>query len=226
MDEIIGQRFGKLTVLSFDHFYVKPSDKKKEKRWKCQCDCGGFAVTSKRKLQSGHTSSCGCITKTRGGITKKPEFQPTYSVWNMMVQRTLNENFRGNTGYFGRISICESWLGSDGFHNFISDMGLRPSLKHSIERKDVNGDYSKENCIWTDDNSLQVYNQRLHKRNNSGKTGVGITEYGWYAEIRKGVDRRRTVFDTFEQAAAQRDAWELELYGFNKDNSERSLNER
>ena len=31
---------------------------------------------------------------------------------------------------------------------FLADMGPRPSLKHSIERKDNNGNYNATNCVW------------------------------------------------------------------------------
>ena len=34
------------------------------------------------------------------------------------------------------------------FAVFISDMGLRPSKYHSIERLDNEKGYSKENCVW------------------------------------------------------------------------------
>lgn len=32
--------------------------------------------------------------------------------------------------------------------NFLSDMGLRPSSKHCIERQNNHGDYSPSNCAW------------------------------------------------------------------------------
>ena len=31
---------------------------------------------------------------------------------------------------------------------FLKDMGTRPSPRHSIERKNVNGNYTPKNCVW------------------------------------------------------------------------------
>lgn len=222
-DEIIGKRFGKLVVEKFSHFYVKPSDGKKEKRWLCKCDCGGSTVSAKRKLQTGWTKSCGCLLKTRGGMSKEIDHYSMYSVLNQINQRCNNTSFPKYPDYGGRgISVCGRWdfKNPDALLNFIEDMGFRPSSEYTIERVDVNGDYCKENCIWTDDASLQRFNQRIKTTNTSGKTGVLFVKSGtkkkWSANIRKGDKVLNKMFMTFEEAAEQRDKWEIELYGFLK----------
>lgn len=53
---LIGQRFGRLTVVERDKNL--PSGKA---QWKCYCDCGGETITTTYRLRSGKTQSCGCI---------------------------------------------------------------------------------------------------------------------------------------------------------------------
>lgn len=58
--DLVGKRFGRLTVLYFDEEY---SRKKKDSRfyWKCQCDCGKLTHVSTSSLKNGNTKSCGCL---------------------------------------------------------------------------------------------------------------------------------------------------------------------
>lgn len=52
---IIGEKFGKLTVLEFIG-----NNKHGKKMYKCMCDCGKVTTTLGVYLRNGDTNSCGC----------------------------------------------------------------------------------------------------------------------------------------------------------------------
>lgn len=63
--DLIGQRFGKLTVVQFDRvdFKCDRTRKRKLNLWECKCDCGETVLVSSVALLSGNTKSCGCLKK-------------------------------------------------------------------------------------------------------------------------------------------------------------------
>lgn len=73
---------------------------------------------------------------------------PEYRAWRNMRDRCYNPNIHNYFRYGGRgIVVCERWLNS--FNDFLSDMGLRPSPNHTIDRFPNNdGNYEPTNCAW------------------------------------------------------------------------------
>lgn len=117
-----------------------------------KCHCGNIFTCRISSIKDGKTSSCGCIHRE---ILKKMHLThgqsignetPEYRSWTSMNSRCNNPNTEHYEDYGGRgIFVDERWK---DFSTFFNDMGVRPSLKHSLERRDNNKGYSKENCYW------------------------------------------------------------------------------
>lgn len=72
---------------------------------------------------------------------------PEYRAWRKMLDRCHNPRGRDYFRYGARgIFVCDEWR-SD-FTIFLSDIGLRPSSSHSIDRINNSLGYSAKNCKW------------------------------------------------------------------------------
>ena len=70
---------------------------------------------------------------------------PIYKTWADMKYRCRTRTSPFYYSYGGRgITYINRW---ENFTNFLLDMGNKP-VGYSLERKNVNGKYSKRNCIW------------------------------------------------------------------------------
>ena len=158
----IGNRYGKLVVIDEAEptYSTGGQRKRKQRRVKCQCDCGNTNEMFLTNLTTGKTSSCGCINRTHG-MSKSPE----YKVWQGMIGRCHNPNHVDYCSYGEKgVEVCERWKEhGKGFQAFIADMGTRPSASSTIERVDVYSGYSPANCIWLE-RSKQNSNKRKERR--------------------------------------------------------------
>jgi hypothetical protein len=151
-----GQSFGRWIVLSEDN--SKSGGKLK---MLCGCVCGVKKLVRADHLRSGGSRSCGCLNlesikerSTSHGLSGTPE----YKIWSKMKTRCLNKNNDKYHRYGGRgISVCDKWLSS--VEAFVDDMGERPSIRHSIDRINNNGNYEPKNCRWA------THTQQMRNRN-------------------------------------------------------------
>lgn len=101
---------------------------------------------------------------TTHGMSKTPEYQ----VWRNMKARCLRPSHTAYKNYGGRgITICDRWL---KFEGFFLDMGQRPSLSHSLERKDNNRGYEPSNCEWTTKRNQQQNTRACWMITHQGRT--------------------------------------------------------
>jgi len=163
IEEEIGKRYGRLTVVEFSHY--KELKKGTLKIYKCMCDCGKQCCISRTSLRVGNTKSCGCLqqdmassSSTKHGLARKC---PEYTSWMQMKARCLNAKHKSWPWYGGRgITIANEWI--DDFKLFFSYVGPKPSPKHSIDRINNNGNYEPGNVRWAT-SSAQNSNKRSNR---------------------------------------------------------------
>lgn len=163
--DLTGKRFGRLIVIQ-----QAERSKTSQIQWLCKCDCGNNRIYTTSSLNL-RTKSCGCLHaehikhppqhKTHG-LYKSPE----HGVWLNMLSRCYNKKVACYPRYGGRgISVCRQWR---QFSSFYSDMGPRPSSKHTLERKDNAGNYEPDNCKWA----------TLHEQSVNRRSTVFIEYHG------------------------------------------------
>ena len=72
--DLIGRKFGRLTVIKELECHTP------QRRWLCQCECGGTTEANSYTLTSGHTQSCGCLRSE------------TVSKYEVFISNILNDN--------------------------------------------------------------------------------------------------------------------------------------
>jgi hypothetical protein len=203
---LIGLTFGRLTV--FDQLQtIKPG----EKRWHCRCECGNVRIVSGGHLKSGHTQSCGCwrrdinsLVHRKHGMRHTPEFE----TWAGMRQRCGNPNDADYKNYGARgITICDRW---SSFECFLEDMGVKPSPKHSIDRRDNNGNYEPGNCFWATKKQQSRNTRRNRFYTMNGETlciadwaeRAGVDQVFLAGRLDRGWDIRRAVLTPVKKRGA------------------------
>lgn len=175
--DLSNQRFGKLIVEG-----RAGKDSSGHSTWNCKCDCGGVTVARGSHLKYGYIQSCGCLvaeTLAKQSRTHGLEHTRLYRIWKGMLVRCYNPKSNRYHRYGGRgITVCEDWKNSvTAFYKWAIKNGYRDDL--TIERKDNDGPYSPDNCIWV---TMKVQLNHTSRSRNVTLNGVTKTLSQWAEE--------------------------------------------
>jgi hypothetical protein len=214
-EEMIGLKFGRLTVTRYKGYYSKSGNpKSKDHHYSCECECGNRKIHSRKNLLQGNSNSCGCLHKkllsdrlTKHGMTNSRIYHLYYS----MIDRCKNNTDQNWNRYGGRgVSVCEEWLGENGFQNFYTwsmKSGYNDNL--TIDRKDNDGNYEPKNCRWI---------TRKEQSSNTCKSNIVVAkspdgEMFGVANMTEFIKEfnltRSCVYDCLSGKTAQYKGWEF-----------------
>lgn len=163
LPSIVGQQFKFLTVL--DERRTKNGLGKSRFDVLVRCVCGVDKWVEERGVRRGLVTSCGsCANKTHGASNT-----PEYAIWRSMLARCNRKSHQAYKNYGGRgVVVCAEW---GTFEQFFADMGKQPFKGASIERKDNNRGYEKDNCVWAN-----ATEQNRNRRTNHVLTVNGVSK--------------------------------------------------
>lgn len=197
LKDISGQRFNRLVVVER---VTRPGER--ESHWLCVCDCGNDVVVRGGRLRNGRQVSCGCFAAedaSRRNRTHGMTETPTWNAWTGMRQRCHNENDKNYKNYGKRgIFVCARWL--ESFENFLVDMGECPGPGFSLDRIDVDGPYSPENCRW----ATAIEQMRNKQRNHI------VTYRGQQMTLMEACERAAAGVDWHKARNRLRIGWSVE----------------
>lgn len=130
----IGNRYGRLTVVRYDH-----ASKTRGVYWFCICDCGCTTVANGNRMRSGRVKSCGCLKReaqesfgerTRETSSERmKDFNQSFWTEEHRQQNREKATVHGGTGtrLFGIWSgMRERCYGNDKDHaKWYRDKGIR-----------------------------------------------------------------------------------------------------
>lgn len=142
--EIVGEKFGSLTVLN-DCVRVQSRNAKSFKtKWKVRCECGNEFFVYRDALIRRKSMCCSICRPTGRRNTN------LYHIYYGMIQRCYNKRNPRFAHYGGRgIVVCDEWRDSyDVFRVWSEENGYSPGKGLSIDRINNDGDYCPQNCQW------------------------------------------------------------------------------
>lgn len=235
--DLIGHKFGRLTVIKQ---VEKPSTRKNKGRyWLCKCDCNSNreVIVSTSDLTSGHTSSCGCILREKAaerianqnkqlaGMGKKNKRTKFYTEENCAYGYTSNTHQK----FYIDLEDMEfsqkyTWYENDQGYIMSRIDGELVRLHRLLMNcpKDMDVDHKNHNTYDNRKSNLRIVTR---SQNNMNKNSKGVcfdnttNKYMAYIKINQKQKFLGYFVDENDAIAARKEAEEKYFGEYSYDNS-------
>ena len=160
MKDLSGKKFGRLIV-------IRDSGERCNGHIMWMCKCIGsnerphpekFKNIKTGSLTSGTTKSCGCLNIeniTKHGMAHTTEYKSYES-----AKRRCNNKYSHNYENYGGRGIKFLF---ETFNDFYRELGPKPTIKHTVDRIDNDGNYEPGNVKWatTEEQNQKQRNTKL-----------------------------------------------------------------
>ena len=185
--DLVGKRFGRLTVIKRVENHIFPSGKQKSK-WLCRCDCGNeVAVIGSNLIKDNGTKSCGCYAMECSHMSKNKK----YNTYDLTGEYGIGYITKGEKFYFDledydKIKDYCWFVGDEGYlkayspdlsrivsiHRIITGLS---DLSYDIDHKNgkLSRNDNRKSNLRIATRSQNNMNKDKQKNNTSGVSGVG-----------------------------------------------------
>lgn len=202
VNDIVGKKFGRLTVVKYSHKIKKNDNKHYDRYYLCLCECGKQVIVTRHHLLNNHTKSCGCFRKEKFNTYKHGLcYHRLYRIWDKIKHRCYNANCKRYSSYGGRgITVCDEWKNDFlTFYNWSIANGYQDNL--TIDRINNDGNYEPSNCRWTTVKVQSTNTRTNHKLTYKNKTLcvsewaeiIGIDKDTLYMRLKRGWSAEKAL---------------------------------
>ena len=230
-EDLTGQTFGRLTVLSQVDDYINPKTGKHSAQWNCLCSCGNTKIIRGSSLKNGNTMSCGCLQRETISKAKKKENifdldSEEYAIgytskgepfwfdkedYNLVKQYCWYYNSSGYVIHKGGnevIHLHRLIMGVTDPKTQVDHINHPSKPQHKIDNR-------KSNLRLVTNQQNQM-NNALSKNNTSGKTGVSWNKSKMKWEAYIFVNKKKINLGSYsdkEEAIKVREEAEKKYFG-------------
>ena len=203
LEDLTGQRFGRLTVI-----YREDRDKYGNTIWKCKCDCGNDISVAHNRLTKKNIQSCGCLRKELASkrFSKENRYDLSGEYGIGYCSNTGAEFYFDLEDYDKIKNYC--WyedVSKNGYHSLrAKDKTTNKCIKMHYLLGVKHGDHKNRNPLDNRKSNIRVatdcqnaQNRSIQSNNTSGITGVcwDDDELKWVAYI--GVNNKKKKLGRF-----------------------------